>query len=81
MAAILIVAQGAAPQIVDASAKLPIARSNPVAVQARATVRIIRPASIDFSQFDEAIKAVPNPEAREAQRSRDADGTPWIEFS
>jgi hypothetical protein len=81
VAALLIVAQSTAPQIADASAKAPAARSNPVAVQARATVRIIRPASIDFSQFDEASETAADPNARETQRSRDAAGTPWIEFS
>jgi hypothetical protein len=76
-AAMLIFAQSAAPQVAEA----PIVKSRPAIAQARASVRIIRPASINVASFNSDIKEPSDPSAREMQRSRDAAGTPWIEFS
>lgn len=76
-AALLILAQSATPHVAEA----PVVRSGPVAVQASASVRIIRPANIDFANFEQASDKVGEPASRETQRSRDAAGTPWIEFS
>lgn len=76
-AALLILAQSAAPQATPVAPE----RSRPVAVQARASARIIRPARIEFSRFDEEARQPVDLNAREMQRGRDAQGTPWIEFS
>ncbi|MEO1221075.1 MAG: hypothetical protein AAFY42_06965 [Pseudomonadota bacterium] len=76
-AALLIFAQSAAPQAVEA----PATSARPAIAQARASVRIIRPASIDFAEFDRNSRKPSEPAARETQRRRDAAGTPWIEFS
>ncbi|MEM1052837.1 MAG: hypothetical protein AAGI28_12155 [Pseudomonadota bacterium] len=76
-AALLIVAQGAAPQV----AETPVTRARPVAVYARASVRIIRPVSVDFAVFEEVNQQTLVASEPEIQRSRDVDGTPWVEFS
>jgi|GEM_PF-3341325 len=76
-AALVILAQSAAPQAAEATT----VRSRPVAVQARASARILRPARIEFSSFDENTQRPIDPDVREMQRSRDAQGTPWVEFS
>ena len=80
-AAILIVAQSAGPQVAEANPISVPVSARPVALQARASARIIRPARIDFSSHDEAVQSKAQPNVRESQRSRDAAGTPWIEFS
>lgn len=76
-AALLILAQSASPQV----AEVPVVKSSPVAAQARASAKIIRPAQIDFSAFEESRFGESKPSERESQSSRDAAGTPWVEFS
>lgn len=76
-AALVMFAQSIAPQVADA----PVTRARPVAVQARASVRIIRPTRIEFPTLEDAGAKAPEPSDREMQRSRDAAGTPWVEFS
>ncbi|MEP1421763.1 MAG: hypothetical protein ABJK59_08340 [Erythrobacter sp.] len=80
-AALLIVAQSAAPQIAEASAASPASRARPVAVQARASARVLRPARIDFSQLQAASAQAPNASVNGMQRGRDAAGTEWVEFN
>ena len=75
-AALLIFAQSAAPQVTAATPTT----SRPVAVQARASARIIRPARIRFSSFDEDAQQPANAYARDKQHERDSQGTPWVEF-
>ncbi len=52
-----------------------------MAVQVRASARVIRPVRIEFSSFERAVRQPVDPKAPEMQRARDAQGTPWIEFS
>ena len=75
--ALLILGQSAAPQV----GQLPVIRTRPVAVQARASVRVIRPVRLDFSRLEKITDKVRGTPAPEMQRSRDASGRRWIEFS
>ena len=75
-AAFLLIAQSAAPAIVDAP------RSQPVAgpVTATASARVIRPAVVRVRQERGAVRVENESELR-PQRSRDTLGTVWIEFN
>jgi len=76
-AALLIVAQSAAPQAAEAAAP----RARPIAVQVRASARVLRPARIDFSLASTIAGQSPNAAVNGIQRERDAAGTVWVEFN
>ncbi|MEQ8411629.1 MAG: hypothetical protein RIC51_06980 [Erythrobacter sp.] len=59
----------------------PAASREPVAVVATATVRVIRPAVIDFAQGGAGDRDDEADAERRRQRRVDKSGTTWIEFS
>lgn len=75
-AALVLIAQSASP----AAAEAPVAGAMPVAERARATVRILRPAQVRVAR-DGAVEVEGDHDPRTVQRSRDAAGTLWVEFS
>ncbi|KEO89290.1 hypothetical protein EH32_03950 [Erythrobacter litoralis] len=52
-----------------------------VGVASSATVRVVRPAAIDFKREVEAVRDDRQGGAMARQRRADAQGTIWIEFS
>lgn len=75
-AALLMFSQSATPVIADT----PPARQGPIAVSARASVRVLRSARI--SSLLEVTEADAQASQSQAvQRGRDTAGTVWIEFS
>ncbi|MHA7820982.1 MAG: hypothetical protein ACX930_15150 [Erythrobacter sp.] len=74
--AFLILTQSATP----AAAEAPASRAAPVAEQVRASATILRPARVSISR-DGAVEVEGTPDRRTVQRSRDAAGTVWVEFS
>ncbi len=80
-AAFLIVAQSAAPQVAQSSDIPATSRARPIAVQVRASARVIRPARIDFARVAAASEQSPNAAVNGIQRERDAAGTVWLEFN
>ena len=74
-AALLILAQSAAPQVVDTQAST----SRGVSVQVQASATIIRPARVTFEKAAIALQ-VTAPQSTRVQRSRDSNGTQWADF-
>ena len=72
LAALALIAQSAAPVAAPAPAG--------VAEQVTATVTVLRPARV-VVDADGAVQLDSAPYAAPVQRSRDAAGTVWIEFS
>ncbi|AWW73581.1 hypothetical protein CD351_03960 [Erythrobacter sp. KY5] len=80
-AALLLIAQSAAPLVSDAPmAQSSAAPSGGVSIQASASARIIRATRIAFDR-DSGIAVEGETQASTLQRSRDAAGTYWVEFS
>lgn len=75
-AALFLIAQSAAPAVAD----VPASSATPVAEQVRASVRIVRPVRVSIAQ-DGAVEVDSTVDPRTVQRSRDAVGTVWVEFS
>lgn len=75
-AALLLVAQSASPAV----AMAPAVSATPLAEQARARVRVLRPVQVSVAR-DGAVEIEGDYDPRTVQRSRDAAGTVWVEFS
>ena len=69
------IAQSAAPQVAQA----PTVRTRPVAVQVRASARVLRPTRISIDRGGEA--EISQGRSGSFQRERDAAGTVWVEFN
>ncbi len=76
-AALLMIAQSAAPALTATPVAQPRA---PVAVQVSASARVLRPARIGFTQ-EAGVVLADEERNSTVQRSRDAAGTYWVEFS
>lgn len=74
--AILLAAQAAGP----AAAEAPVSRTALVAEQVRASVTIRRPARVTIAD-NGTVELDASSDPRTVQRSRDAAGTLWLEFS
>ncbi len=74
IAALLILSQSAAPTVAEA------ALEPRVAAQVTASARVLRPARISFETVTESQGSRPTQD-RSVQRTHDALGTVWIEFS
>lgn len=81
VAALLIIAQSAVPQLAQTSDMATAAKARPVAVQVRASARVLRPARIVFSQEQATAQRNANARVNGVQRSSDAAGTIWVEFN
>ncbi|EAQ28917.1 hypothetical protein NAP1_14998 [Erythrobacter sp. NAP1] len=80
-AALLIIAQSAAPSVAVAPVEQASgASAGSVSVQASASARIIRSVEITFDA-ESGIEVTGNAQNHTLQRSRDDAGTYWIEFS
>ena len=76
-AALMILAQSAAPQAAEAPSAPP---SRGVSVQVQASATIIRPARVTFDNAQGSALKVSAPLSAQVQRSRDHNGTVWAEF-
>ena len=76
-AALLLIAQAASPSVPASAANGPA----PMAEQVRASVTVLRPARISVAREEGKVSVDAPAGGQSVQRSRDAAGTLWVEFS
>ncbi|UAB78763.1 hypothetical protein INR77_03285 [Erythrobacter sp. SCSIO 43205] len=79
-AALLILAQSAAPQAAPQAADTSARASRGVSVQVQASARIIRPAQVTFDASGEGSLKVSATHTARVQQNRDSNGTVWADF-
>ena len=76
-AALVLIAQAASPNVAAPAAE----RGAPIAEQARASVTVLRPVRISVAVEGGKLSVDAPANGQPVQRSRDAAGTLWVEFS
>lgn len=76
-AALVLIAQAASPGVAAPAAE----RGSAIAEQVRASVTVLRPARISVAAEGGKLSVDAPANGQSVQRSRDAAGTLWVEFS
>ncbi|MAY20071.1 MAG: hypothetical protein CL955_05585 [Erythrobacteraceae bacterium] len=76
-AALVLIAQAASPGVAPPAVEQRAA----IAEQVRASVTVLRPARISVAAEDGSVSVDAPTNGQSVQRSRDAAGTLWVEFS